>query len=126
YRVTMLAACMMSTYQPQPAMAALPSRSQLHPALTLQVAVRTPPDAAARIGVPFGTARSTPLWVGRPAVRNPETISAATGTVQPDAAISPANAQRSDVSEPTERAAPAASLFTMDDACDSCLAYASG
>jgi len=49
----------------------------------------TTPSAAAWMTVPFGAARSLPLWVGRDGVRNPELIRATSGTVQPDAAIWP-------------------------------------
>ncbi len=53
-------------------------------------------------------------------------MSARTGTVQPDAEISPGNTQRRSTSEPTARAAPSASLLTIVAARTSCLAYASG
>src|SRR3954452_2339810 len=93
YRVITLPACRISTYQPQPCTADEPSMSQLHGPpfgdFALHLAVMTTPADAACTTVPLGTARSTPLWLGRSAVRKPETISARTGTVQPDAEISP-------------------------------------
>src|SRR5439155_335168 len=91
YRVVMLLACLISTYQPQPSTSALPSTSQLL-VEALHSTVTTMPPAAAWIGVPLGTERSTPSWVGRSGVRKPETISASTGAVQPEAAIWPAPA----------------------------------
>src|SRR3954471_9610846 len=119
----MLSACRMSTYQPQPGIEGEPSRSQLQKEGTLHLAVMTVPDEAAWMAVPFGTPRSTPLCVGRPAVRNPETMSAVTGTIQPAADSSPENVQRRSVAGPTTaRAAPAATLLTISAASGSCLA----
>src|SRR5215211_5160510 len=88
-----LPACSTSTYQPQPWWAGEPSRSHDHGppsgALTLHRDMITTPAAATRISVPRGTAMSTPWWEGRSMVRKPETRTPLTGTVQPDAAISP-------------------------------------
>src|SRR3712207_1749083 len=101
YRVIMLLACRMSTYQPQPGIDGEPSRSQLQFEGTLHFTVMTVPDVAAWMGVTFATIRSTPLWLGRSNVRNPEPTLAITGTVQPAAGSSPAKVQRRSVAGPT-------------------------
>jgi hypothetical protein len=59
-------------------------------------------------------------------VRKPETTSAFTGTVHPDAVISPAAAHRAVVLLPAARAAPPVSTLTISVASGSCFAYASG
>src|SRR5690606_13971831 len=125
YRVMTWPACRMSTYQPQPATAGLPSTSQLYAwpnRRALQVATSTTPEAAARIGVPCGTAMSTPLWAGRAGGRNGDTTDPASGRVQPDAAISPSATQRSVAADPAARPAPPVRASTTFVASGSCLA----
>src|SRR6266536_5285652 len=74
----------MSTYQPQPGVCGEPSRSQPWLAgTTLHRTVVTTSEEAAWIGVPRAAPRSTPSWVGRSGVRNPDTIGARTGATQP-------------------------------------------
>src|SRR5215813_4495017 len=118
YRVMTLLACRMSTYQPQPKTARLPSRSQLYGAplrLASQVATSTIPAAAAWIGVPLGTPMSTPLWFGRSAVRKPDVIGPTTGTVQPEAAIDMPDEHCSSRLLPTARLAPPVNASTISD-----------
>src|SRR5947207_993126 len=107
-------AWVMSTYQPQPPIWAEPSWSQpaLPPsgATALQATTVTVPAEAAWIGVPLGAAMSTPLWLGRSAVRNPDTIGPWTGGVQPSGPMLPTQAPRpaaSPVSAPTSCCASA-------------------
>src|SRR5688572_2760020 len=72
----------MSTYQPQPGVDGDPSRSQPWLAgTTLHRTTTTTPADAARIGVPRAAPRSTPLCIGRPGVRNPDTTGARTGAI---------------------------------------------
>src|SRR3954471_21147923 len=105
YRVITLPACRISTYQPQPLICTPPSRSQpqLEPsgAVAPQRTVVTTPAEAAWIGVPLPTPRSTPWWLGRSAVRNPETTPPLTGATQPEAEISPGLVQRRSFWSPT-------------------------
>src|SRR6185369_3277318 len=125
-----LSACRISTHHPHPTTCSDPSRSQPYQApearCALHSATITMPEAAARIGVPRAAARSTPLWVGRSGVRQPELIRATAGTVQPDAAISVPVAQCRLVDEPAASAAPLANWLTISVARGSCFAYASG
>src|SRR2546427_123345 len=65
------------------------------------------------MGVPGLPARATPVWVGRSGVRNPEGIEPLTGTVQPDAAISPGWGHRFVVRLPHGRPAAFAGAFKM-------------
>src|SRR5512139_3567231 len=119
----------MSTYHPQPVTKSPPSRSQLNgvdPMWALHVATITTPAVAACTWVPFGTPMSTPLWVGRADVRNPDVTLPRTGTVQPEAVISPSKVQRATSSVPVARLAPPVSASTVRDAKGSCLAYALG
>jgi hypothetical protein len=51
--------------------------------ITLQRTTVTMPDEAAWIGVPRAAPRSTPSWLGRLAVRKPDTTGASTGATQP-------------------------------------------
>src|ERR1043165_4775697 len=84
YRVTTPAACVTSTYQPQPMTDGEPSTSHEYeapPRDALHSTCETTPAAAERIVVPFGDPRSTPSWVGRSAVRKPETMPSGTGAV---------------------------------------------
>src|SRR5262249_29633265 len=118
-----LSAWVISTYQPQPRIDGEPSRSQPHHAPEVVNAWHrtsvTMPPAAARIGVPRAAMRSTPSWVGRDGVRNPDPIAAVTGATQPDAAIWPGCAQVRLPGELTvltnaaERAAPFVSALTI-------------
>src|SRR6266542_7753 len=79
------AASCRSTYHPQPLTSGEPSWSQPWEAgFTLHRTVRTVPDAAARMIVPRGAARSTPLCVGLSGVWKPEITGASTGAIHPD------------------------------------------
>jgi hypothetical protein len=82
-------------YQPQPGTEGAPSALQDRTAAVAgsQRALMTVPALAARMAVCLGTAMSTPLWVGRSAVRNPDTIGPLAGVTQPEAVTWPVCAQ---------------------------------
>src|SRR6266511_2986272 len=117
----MLPSCSMSTYQPHPGVCGDPSTSQpCEAGSMLQRTTVTVPAAAAWIGVPREAPRSTPLWVGRSGVRNPDTIGAFTGWVHGPAAPAQSSSGVADGS------ASPAMVLTSSVASGSCLAYASG
>src|SRR5213079_2815246 len=88
--------CWISTYQPQPLTVGEPSRSQPWSlpsgAMAWQVTTVTVPAEAATTVVPGGAAMSSPWWLGRCGVRNPDTIGPWTGWVQGPAAPQAASA----------------------------------
>ena len=124
-------ACRMSTNQPQPPLPGQPSHVAVAPAGVVGVAAGHQHPAGGR-GVDrrcrLAAPMSTPLWLGRSAVRKPEPTPPAIGAVQPEAAIWPARPRRRPPCRrsATVRAAPPASASTIRLASSSCLAYASG
>src|SRR2546421_8073316 len=81
-----------------------------------QVTTVTVPEEAATMVVPGGAAMSSPWWVGRCGVRNPDTMGPWTGWVQGPAAPHAASAA----------CATPLTLDTTASASGSCLAYALG
>src|SRR5574342_62627 len=74
----------MSTDHPHPTVWGEPARSQV-PLEASHRTFTTKPAEAARIGVPREAPRSTPLWLGRCDVRQPDQTGASTGRTHPPA-----------------------------------------
>src|SRR6185503_9528717 len=109
----------MSTNQPQPLTCGEPSRSQLIETPLRRASQRiltTVPAAAAWIGVRLSAAMSTPKWVGRLGGRNSDTILPRTGTVHPEAEISPALTHRRSTAPPAALAPPLVRTLTASAA----------